>query len=96
MPELKSLPERESRIPAIVPASKTLSKTVNRRTGILEALAVFAPLAIEVIYGITRKWLAGTVGSNAVSKTSDKKETAKKLDRQSHGVTGFRRRYRGS
>ena len=96
MPELRNSPEKESRLPAVVPASQTTSKSVSKRTGIMGALAIFAPLAVEVIYGLTRKWLSETTTDKTVGKTTDKKEPVKKVVSQSSDPAGFRRRYRGS
>ena len=94
MPESKSSPEKHSRLPAVVPDSQ--SKPDGKKTGILGALAVFAPLAVEVIYGLTRKWLTETTNSPTVIQTTDKKKTVPEVDSQPPGAAGFRRRYRGS
>jgi hypothetical protein len=95
MPESKNSPEKESRLPAVVPANRTSSKSAGKRGGIIGALAVFAPLAVEVIYGLTRKWLAETTTSG-VSQTTHKRMAEPKGDSQPPGTAGFRRRYRGS
>lgn len=96
MPESRSLLEKESKLPAVVPAPRSPSTSANKRTGVLGALAVFAPLAVEVIYGLTRKWLAETTIDKPLSKTADKKEPVTKVVSQSSSPAGFRRRYKGS
>jgi hypothetical protein len=73
MAELKSLQGEESRLPAVVSASKTPSTragsaAVSRRSAITAALASLAPLAIEIIYGLTQKWFSDATGSGAVSR----------------------------
>ena len=73
MAELESLQGKESRLPAVVSGSKTPSTlagstAVSRRSVITAALASLAPLAIEVIHGLTRKWLSDTTSSGAVSR----------------------------
>ena len=96
MPESKNSQEKESRLPTVVPAARTPSTQVSKKTGIFSVLAIFAPLAVEVIYGFTRKWLAETTISRPVSQTTDKRKTVSKVDSQSFGTAGFRRRYRGN
>ena len=69
MPESKNLPQKESRLPAVVPTSSTqasnASSTAVRRLGFMSALDALAPLAVEVIYGLTKKWLYETTNSGA-------------------------------
>ena len=66
MPESRSLKEKKNDLPAFEATPGTLS-TRNRVIG---ALAIFAPLAVEVIYSLTRKWLSATTGEIS-SETSE-------------------------
>ena len=73
MAELKSLRGEESRLPAVTSAYKTPSTragsaAISSRSVITAALASLAPLAIEIIYGLTKKWLSDTTGSGTVSR----------------------------
>jgi LPS O-antigen subunit length determinant protein (WzzB/FepE family) len=77
MPESRSLREKKSRFPKVVPAAKVPSTAVSKKTGILGALAVFAPLAVEVIYGLTRKWLAEIIISKPVRNHGQKGDCEK-------------------
>ena len=59
MAESKNLREEESRLPVVVSPSKTLSTraasaAVSRRSVMTAALASLAPLAIEIIYGLSK------------------------------------------
>ena len=95
MSGLKSLPEKGSRLPAVIPVSRSPSAAGNKRTGILGALAVFTPLAVEMVYGLTRKWLSETTASKGVSEIPDRGKAVKKMDCQSPGTAGYHRRCRG-
>lgn len=95
MAESKSSPEKGSKLPAIIPASKTTVIPVNEKNGIVRALAVFAPLVVEVIYGITRKWLAETTARKPVSGI-EKMQFVKKEGNQPSQTAGYRHRYRSS
>ena len=68
MPELKILQGSENRLPVTLQAPDAGSTGANKQTKILRALVVFAPLATEVVYGLTGKWLAKTNISGVVSR----------------------------
>ena len=97
MPESGDLQVSGSKLPAKVDATDTRPVRVIGRTGILRSLAVFGPLAAEVIYGLTRKWLAeSTIGqSTNMNANSGGRSTIATADaRQSGRVAGIRRRHR--
>ena len=104
MSESRSLPEKESRLPTVIsafstPTTNTDSTTVSKRAGFISILAALTPLAVEVIYGLTRKWLYETTSSGAVSRTSANRDAVNSQParvRRSTGVAGYRRRCRGS
>jgi hypothetical protein len=89
MPESRSLQEKKNSLPTIV----TASGTPSARNKVIGALAIFAPMAVEVIYGLTRKWLSG-VGSDSSTQSIEKKDT--KTQSSSRIPGGFQRRLRGS
>jgi hypothetical protein len=104
MPESKNLPEKEHKLPAVMSASNTSldsnrSTAVSKRTAITAALASFAPLALDVAYGLARKWLSGVASKGAVSSDTGKTEIPRHSvmaeEGQSIESTGHRRRWRG-
>ena len=97
MPESESSQAIQNKLPVPISDSRKLTP-VGKKSKIIGALAVFAPLAVEVVYGLTRKWL----GETSISDSS----------RRAHGISnsstpgqqvvssnyndGYRHRHRGS
>jgi len=104
MPESRNLPEKEHRLPAIMSASSTSldsdrSTAVSKRSAITAALASLAPLALDVAYGLARKWLSAVTSKSAVSSATGKRESPRHSVTMPEGnsieSTGHRRRWHG-
>jgi hypothetical protein len=89
MLESRILQEKKNNLPAIV----TVPGTLSTKSRVVGALAIFAPPAVEVVYGPTRKWLSGATGD--LSSQASEKE-AKKNQPVYGSSGGFQRRFRGS
>jgi hypothetical protein len=104
MPESRNLPEKEHKLPAVISASSTplhsdRPTATSKRSAITAALASLAPLALDVAYGLARKWLSGVTSKSAVSSDTGKTEIPRHsvttAEGQSIESTGHRRRWRG-
>ena len=104
MPESRNLPEKEHRLTAVMTASSTSldserSTATSKQSAITAALASLAPLALDVAYGLARKWLSGVASKSTVSsdtaKTEIPRHSATTAEGQSIESTGHRRRWRG-
>jgi hypothetical protein len=75
------------------------STAVSKRSAITAALASLAPLALDVAYGLARKWLSGVASKSTVSSDTGKTEIPRRSvttpEGQSIESTGHRRRWRG-
>ena len=96
MPESGNLQVSGSKLPAILDATGTRTG-ISRRTAILRSMAVFGPLAVEVIYALTRKWLAeATIGqsTNMNANSGGRTAIATAQSRQSKRSAEIRQRCR--
>jgi len=89
MNESNNLPEKVNNLPAVVPEPSLATATAGKSAvaGILTALA---PLALEVAYGLTPRWLsaisAGSGTSNRSTNTSSRSRTGAGLRRRRRGL----------
>jgi hypothetical protein len=104
MPESRNLPEKEHKLPAAMSTSSTSLKperstAVSKRSAIAAALVSLAPLALDVAYGLARKWLSGVAIKSGINSDTGKTEIPRHSvttpEGQSVELTGHRRRWRG-
>ena len=96
MLESRNSQRSNDKLPAVVPetANPEVSShhmPASGRALVLSTLSALAPLALEVIYGITRKWLSKS--ANGVVDNRIGKQPGLTV-RQSLQNSGRRRRYR--
>lgn len=88
MSESNNYPEKENSLPAVV-SQPALPVSATGKSAVAGILTALAPLALEVAYGLTMKWLSGTTASTG------KPDNSLFRNSRSQAGTGLRRRRRG-
>lgn len=83
-----SSPEKENNLPTVVP-QPTLPVPSAGKSAVTGILTALAPLALEVAYGLTRKWLSGTTARTGKTGNSLFQSSGSRVG------TGLRQRRRG-
>jgi hypothetical protein len=97
MPGSGKLEEKVNRLPvaASAPEAPAAPDSAIKRGGTGVVASLFVPLAVEVVYSITRKWLAGAAAGRTASGVPDEKRATKAVNGRASGA-GRRHRYRNS